>query len=521
MISKTNIYKNIKWIFSILMITVGGILVTLPIGFWDILVYEQFKPTVRPYYPIFFGAFAIAGLIIMLLGILGFVKKMNNKGKSGNIFSNYVKPLFGIIVGVGAFVGASELYKTTEYLAADNLYITILLGFILGILLLILLVPAGILVIINSILGKPISMASRRASSSAFVIVLMGVVLGGVLTLPPDAIAKPFPEDVPFMTTLYSQGESGYNTFKIPTMITAPNGTIISFAEARTDHKDDWSKTDVVMRKSYDLGETWTPLEVLIEEGNMIMGNACPVVDKTTGIIWLIFCKQNDRAFKMHSKDNGETWSEPIEITQDVKLDNWTWYATGPSHGIQLKDGTLIIPADHIENRKMMGHIIYSKDGGNTWKLGGTVPGGEEATLVELENGDLYINIRPVKPGYRVTAISHDKGLTWTEIQHDKSLPDPACQGNLIKIEKPDSNKYLFTNPADSIHREMMTLRLSDDECKIWSRSKILYEGMASYSALSLIDAENDIIGTIFERGANYYAEEIVFMRFPLSYIDN
>ena len=44
---------------------------------------------------------------------------------------------------------------------------------------------------------------------------------------------------------------------------------------------------------------------------------------------------------------------------------------------------------------------------------------------------------------------------------------------------------------------------------------------MAFYSALSLIDAENDIIGAIFERGANYYAEEIVFMRFPLNYIEN
>ncbi len=518
---KIKFHEIASWALSLLMIIVGSILLCLPILFWDFLVYEQFKPTVRPYYPVFYGSFAVAGIIIVLSGILGFVKKKNIKESRGNFLSNYIIPLFGIIVGVGFFIVALDLYKTTEYLAADGLFFMILSAPILGTLLLLLLVSSGISIIFNSLRKRGITNTSRRASTSAIVVVLMAATIGGVLTLPPDAELKPFPADVPFITSLYAQGEAGYNTFKIPTMITAPNGMILSFAEARTDHKDDWSKTDVVLRKSYDLGTTWTPLEVLIEEGTQIIGNACPVVDQSTGYIWLIFCKQNDRAFKMHSKDNGETWSKPIEITQDVKLDNWTWYATGPSHGIQLKDGTLVIPADHIENRKMMGHIIFSKDGGITWQLGGTVPGGEEATLVELDNGDLYINIRPVRPGYRVTAISHDKGLTWTENSHDKMLPDPACQGNLIEIEKPDGSFYLFTNPADSLHREMMTVRLSDDECKTWSKSKTLYEGMASYSALSLIDAENDIIGCIFERGANYYAEEIVFMRFPLSYLDN
>jgi len=520
-LTKTKLQEHANRAFSILMITVGIILISLPVLFWDFLVYEQFKPTVRPYYPVFYGAIAIAGIIIAIWGILGFVTKKNNNMSHGNFVSNFVIPLFGIVVGVGFFVVSFELYNTTEYLAADGLFYMILMAPIMGTLLLLLLVSAGISIIVNSLLKRAVSEVSRRASASAIVVVLMAAILGGILTLPPDAELKPFPEDVPFVTSLYAQGQSGYNTFKIPTMITAPNGTILSFAEARTDHKDDWSKTDLVMRKSYDLGETWSPLEVLIEEEKLVIGNACPVVDENTGIIWLIFCKDNDRAFKMHSKDNGETWSEPIEITQDVKLDYWTWYATGPSHGIQLKDGTLVIPADHIEGRKMMAHVIYSKDGGNTWQLGGTVPGGEEATLVELDNGDLYINIRPVRPGYRLTAISHDKGITWTEISHDESLPDPACQGNLIEIEKPEGSLYLFTNPADSLHREMMTVRLSDDECKTWSKSKTLYEGMASYSALSLIDSENDIIGCIFERGANYYAEEIVFMRFPHSYLDN
>jgi|GEM_PF-557695 len=521
-LAKSKLQEMAEKAFSLLMITMGGLLILITIVFWDFLITEgQFKPTVRPYYPVYYGAFAVAGIIIAILGILGFVKKQNIKESQGNFLSNYILPLFGIVVGAGAFAGAYEIYATTEYLAADNLYLMILTAPILGMLLLLLLIPAGVSTIVNSLRKKAISAASRRAVASAVVIVLMGATIGAVLALPPDATAKPYPADLPFKQVLYAQGEAGYNTFKIPTMITAPNGTILSFAEARTEHKDDWSKTDVVMRKSYDLGTTWTPLKVLVEEGDLIIGNACPVVDRNTGFIWLIFCKQNDTAWKMHSKDNGETWSKPIEITKNVKLPGWTWYATGPSHGIQLKDGTLVIPADHIVDRKMQGHVIYSKDGGKTWQLGGTIPTGEEGTIVELDNGDLYINIRPVKPGYRVTATSNDKGLTWNDYIYDKALPDPACQGNLIKIEKPRGSRYLFTNPADTLHREMMTVRLSDDECKTWSKSKVLYGGLASYSAISLIDAKNDIIGCIFERGANFYAEEIVFVRFPLSYLQN
>ena len=415
--------------------------------------------------------------------------------------------------------GTGNLYATSEYLAADKLYVLILTGLILGIVLCLLLVPAGLSAIINSVRKKSISRVVRRANCSALVFVLMGVIVASVIMLPPDAKAKPFPADL-YHTVLYAQGIAGYDTVKIPTMITATNGTILSFGEARVGSQEDWAKTDVVVRKSYDMGNTWTPLKVLVADGNLTVGNACPVVDKSTGFIWLIFCKQNDRVFKMHSEDNGENWTTPVEITKDVKLAGWRWYATGPSHGIQLEDGTLVIPADHIENRKMNAHIIYSKDNGSTWQLGGSIPGGEEASIVQLDNGDLYINIRPVKPGFRVTAVSSDEGMTWHNIELDKTLPDPACQGNIIKIDKPGGSFYLFTNVADSLYREKMTVRLSSDECKTWSKSKVLYPGLASYSALSLIDAKNDTIGCIFENGANYYAEEIVFVRFSLGYIN-
>jgi len=63
--------------------------------------------------------------------------------------------------------------------------------------------------------------------------------------------------------------------------------------------------------------------------------------------------KDSRRIFKLYSDDDGKTWSGAEEITHDVKLDNWTWYATGPCNGIQVRKGSykgrLIVPCDHIE----------------------------------------------------------------------------------------------------------------------------------------------------------------------------
>jgi len=66
------------------------------------------------------------------------------------------------------------------------------------------------------------------------------------------------------------------------------------------------------------------------------------------------------------------SWSAPVEITAQVKKPEWTWYATGPGNGIQLKSGRLVIPCDHntTDNRRFS-HVIYSDDAGATWKLGG------------------------------------------------------------------------------------------------------------------------------------------------------
>ena len=74
------------------------------------------------------------------------------------------------------------------------------------------------------------------------------------------------------------------------------------------------------MRRSDDGGRTWGPTTLVHEEGGttpITIGNPCPVVDATTGTIWLTFCRNNDDVLVTSSTDDGRTWAAPRTITRD------------------------------------------------------------------------------------------------------------------------------------------------------------------------------------------------------------
>ena len=195
---------------------------------------------------------------------------------------------------------------------------------------------------------------------------------------------------------------------------------------------------------------------------------------------------------------------EPEEITDEVKLANWTWYATGPCHGIQLRSGRLVIPCDHMVgvdlDRKTdpyHSHALYSDDRGRRWQLGGSAQNGmNECVVVETVDGLLYLNSRNyVGEKCCVGSWSHNQGDSFQEGCWEEELIEPVCQASLIRYTEEISsngNRILFSNPA-SMNRERMTIRISYDECQTWSNGKVLHAGPAAYSDLCL-DAEHRIV---------------------------
>lgn len=341
-------------------------------------------------------------------------------------------------------------------------------------------------------------------------------------------------------TDVFVAGQEGYHTFRIPSLLTTPSGTLLATCEGRKNNRRDHGNLDLVLKRSEDLGQTWSDLQVIYEEGgdkDVTIGNPCPVVDQETGTIWMPFCRDNDDVFVMHSKDDGLTWSNPREITSNVKPADWGWYATGPGVGIQLTrgkyNGRLVIPCDHRERRDgkwiKMSHVFYSDDHGETWKLGGTVANHtDECQVVELHDGRLMINMRNYWAreggkndlgGKRAVATSHDGGETWGDLEFDATLIEPICQASFLKHSDDVFREapLFFSNPASIDSRSQLTIRMSTDQAKTWPVKKTIHTGPAAYSCLAVLPDRS--LGCLYEAGENAAYEKLRFARFTIPWL--
>ena len=353
-----------------------------------------------------------------------------------------------------------------------------------------------------------------------------------MLTLLPAVAAR---ADQPLLvrTEVFTSRSEGYHTYRIPAVVVTKEGTLLAFCEGRKTGRSDHGDLDLVLRRSTDQGRTWEKMQIVYEEGGdkkITIGNPCPVVDQSTGVIWLPFCRDNNDVLITHSKDEGRTWAKPTVITSAVKEKDWGWYATGPGNAIQLTrgkhKGRLVIPCDHrVKGRsKKWGragrsHTFYSDDHGKTWKLGKASDWGmNECAVVELADGSLMLNMRSYRGrGRRGVAISRDGGHSWSASADDPTLIEPVCQASLIRHTWPEGERpgrLIFSNPASGKSRHRLTVRVSNDEGKSWPVGRMLVEGSAAYS--SLVALPDGTIGCLLERD-NY--RRITFARFNLAWL--
>ncbi len=297
---------------------------------------------------------------------------------------------------------------------------------------------------------------------------------------------------------LFASREAGYARHRIPALAVSERGTVLAFCEARrhTGHDDD--EIDILLRRSFDDGRTWGPRQVVVSDGHRTCGNPCPVVDRDTGAILLPFCKENQQVFVTRSEDDGETWSPPVEITQSVKDPSWTYLGTGPGHGIQLQCGRLLFPSWCDESPgpatwrpaawgKVQSSVaFFSDDHGETWHRSEkmTTDASDECECVELPDGLVYMNMRSRQDRKcRAFARSQDRGSSWSKVEYEPSLPEPSCQGSIVRL---DSERVLLAHPSETDRRASLTVRMSLDGCRTWPVAKVLATGLAAYSDLAV-----------------------------------
>ncbi len=290
-----------------------------------------------------------------------------------------------------------------------------------------------------------------------------------------------------------------YHSFRIPSIVRSTQGTLIAFAEGRQCSAADFGNINLVYKRSFDHGKTWTKLAEVVGSGAGTWGNPTAVVDEATGTIWLFMnwnaenisqnastnpCTGNatsavgsgDRpVFVSKSTDDGASWTKPVDMTAALQPGGMGWDAVGPGVGIYTSVGAsagrLIIPATHRN--------IYSDDHGATWKYK-SVPGGTgESTVVELSDGKLLRNDRAVGSTWntakrRWLSTGTIEGSFPAFAPHD-TLLDPRVEGSAIRYST-DTHRIFFLNPASTVQRCKMRVRISYDDGATWPISRQLHD---------------------------------------------
>lgn len=330
-----------------------------------------------------------------------------------------------------------------------------------------------------------------------------------------------------FRKDVFISGQDGYHTYRIPALVLTNNHTLLAFCEGRKQSSGDTGDIDLLLKRSTDEGASWSEKIVIHEEGGnapITIGNPCPIIERNSKRIHLLFTHNNKRLFYTRSTDDGVTWSTPKEFTHILKGFDYprVRIATGPVHGIQMTNGRLVAPVwvsdrerkDKNKNSnksRFQSGSLYSDDHGETWKTGSLVSPVisrlNEATVVEQADGSLLINIRAHKAGFRAVATSTNGGETWSSPKLDKNLRCPTCQGSMIRFS---DSEILFLNPTGG-GRKHLTLRLSSDEGNTWNHSRKINLEFGAYSDIAV--TKNGKIFCLFENGQKTYHDKISIVK--------
>jgi len=340
---------------------------------------------------------------------------------------------------------------------------------------------------------------------------------------------------------LFTARQAGYHNYRVPGIVRSPGGVILASAEARRGGGGDWDRNDILLRRSFDHGATWGERQVVVDHaayGPGPVSNFVMISDTQAGVVHALYCHSYARVFALRSTDDGATFTEPVEITAQLlpfrERYPWRVIATGPGHGIQLRNGRLLVPIwmsdgsgsefgpGHLGHRPSCVATIYSDDHGATWACGeifvhtdDCIRNPSETLAVELSDGRVLCNIRSeAQANRRLIAISPDGTSNWSTPVFDQALLEPVCMASLLRLKHrgtAGATLFLFANPDNleneltpaggTLHhdRKRLTVKLSTDECQRWPVARILEAGPAGYSDLA--EAADGTILCIYECG--------------------
>ena len=298
----------------------------------------------------------------------------------------------------------------------------------------------------------------------------------------------------------------------------------------KTDYTVDEGSAENAYHNKGDLYDNGEYVGNIYLSGQNTGNDSAPLQVLKTCYLWLTY-----------SDDNGETWSNPVNISGMVKEDWMKFCGTGPGFGIEIQNGEhagrLVFPIYYTNNGGFQSSAcIYSDDGGVTWQRGmspndarGEGMGDSqnpnfsqqltESQIIELNSGNLLQFMRNTG-GSGLVAVSRstDGGATWSAPVNTQAT-EVYCQLTVLHYGTTEDGKdrVILSNPGGS-GRNNGTLRIgvvteTDDSFSIeWTESKMFSPGNYAYSCLT--DMGDDMIGLLYEK-----SNTIKFTSFNLDFI--
>jgi len=345
-------------------------------------------------------------------------------------------------------------------------------------------------------------------------------------------------EDRPFVV-IHRQGDDNCHTFRIPGIAVTNSGTLLAVYDMRyRSRRDLQGHMDIGLSRSTDGGKTWgkpRPIMDMGRHGGLPEDqNGCSdpniLVDRTTGeiivsAVWThgkpgthqwrgrgsepgLELSRSSQFMMVRSGDDGQTWSKPENWTAKLKNPAWHLFAPGPGNGITMRNGTLVMPTGGRDEKGLpFSNLMWSKDHGKTWALSSLARSNtNESAVAELSDGSLMLNMRDNRnrkdkseTNGRAVSVTSDLGKTWKVHPSDHgSLPEPVCMASLISHRLKDGRTVLFfSNPRHKSRRQNMTLQMSLDDGKTWSRQVLLDKNGGAYSSLVMVNDQT--VGILYE----------------------
>ncbi len=341
--------------------------------------------------------------------------------------------------------------------------------------------------------------------------------------------------------TIWRAGDDGIAIYRIPALVTAPNGDLVAACDARMRNGGDLDhakEINISIRRSSDGGKTWTkPVNSWTwewtDDAHWAGSDPSFIVDPKTKKIFLFYNVWESKKewgiykfFVQESSDNGKTWSKPRDISSDIAFPEWG-FGKGRNNGgfifissgsgIATSDGTLLHTIVHVND----GNALFgSTDHGKTWKaMGKPVKNGDECKVVELSDGKWMINSR-WRGGGRQIHVSSDRGMTW-DSYYDNSLKDPQCNAQILGVGKVDpkgkkGKRVLLFSNCNADGRRNLYLRASKDDGATWTDGVSIEPKGAAYSDITIFKGKDKkpVIGILWE-GAGY--QTINFTTVPVA----